>query len=76
MLATLIAERPRVVSFHFGLPAPERVSALRDAGIVIMAAATSLAEARIVAGAGVDAIVAPGLRGRRPPRHVRSRCGG
>ena len=28
MLATLIQEKPKVVSFHFGVPAPERVRAL------------------------------------------------
>ncbi len=60
MLAALIAERPKVVSLHFGLPAPERISALRNAGIVLMASATSPAEARIAAAGGVDAIVAQG----------------
>lgn len=60
MLAALIAERPKVVSFHFGLPPAERITALRDAGIVLFASATSLAEARIAASAGVDAIVAQG----------------
>jgi nitronate monooxygenase len=32
MLAMLLEERPRVVSFHFGLPSAERVGALRAAG--------------------------------------------
>jgi nitronate monooxygenase len=32
MLAALLQEAPKVVSFHFGVPAPERVRALRDAG--------------------------------------------
>jgi nitronate monooxygenase len=36
MLAALIQEKPKVVSFHFGVPAPERVRALRDAGIILM----------------------------------------
>lgn len=60
MLAMLVAERPRVVSFHFGLPSAERIRALRDAGIVLLATATSLAEARIAVDAGVHAIVAQG----------------
>jgi len=60
MLATLIAAKPRVVSFHFGLPSADRLAALRDAGIVLLGSATSLAEARIVAAAGVDGIVAQG----------------
>ena len=60
MLAMLLAERPRVVSFHFGVPARERIEALRAAGIALLGSATSLAEARALAAAGVDAIVAQG----------------
>ncbi len=60
MLAMLVAERPKVVSFHFGLPSSERIKALRDAGIVLVGTATSVAEARALALAGVDAIVAQG----------------
>jgi nitronate monooxygenase len=60
MLAVLVAERPRIVSFHFGLPSADRIGALRDAGIVLLASATSLAEARSAVAAGVDAIVAQG----------------
>jgi nitronate monooxygenase len=60
MLALLVAERPAIVSFHFGLPEPSRIRALKDAGIILFASATSLAEARLAAEAGVDAIVAQG----------------
>jgi len=60
MLAMLLAERPKVVSFHFGLPSAERIRALKDAGILLVSSATSLAEARAGAAAGVDAIVAQG----------------
>jgi nitronate monooxygenase len=60
MLAMLLEERPSVVSFHFGLPSPAAIAALRSAGIALLASATSLAEAREVAAAGVDAIVAQG----------------
>lgn len=60
MLAMLIEEKPKVVSFHFGLPAPERIRALREAGIVLLGSATSLAEAQILAEGGVQAIVAQG----------------
>jgi nitronate monooxygenase len=60
MLAMLLVERPRVVSFHFGIPSPERVRALRDAGIALLGTATSVAEARALVAAGVDAIVAQG----------------
>lgn len=60
MLAMLLEEKPKVVSFHFGLPGPERVRALREAGIVLLGSATSLAEARMLAEGGVQAIVAQG----------------
>lgn len=60
MLAMLLAERPPVVSFHFGLPSADRVRALRDAGIVLLASATNLEEATVLARSGVDAIVAQG----------------
>lgn len=60
MLALLIAESPAVVSFHFGLPGDAAIRALRDAGIVLLATATNLAEARMIAAAGIDAVVAQG----------------
>jgi nitronate monooxygenase len=60
MLSVLVAERPRVVSFHFGVPSAERIQALKGAGIVLFASATNLHEARRAAAAGVDAIVAQG----------------
>jgi len=60
MLRLLVAEKPRVVSFHFGLPEPAQIRALRDAGITLFGSATSLAEARALAKAGVHAIVAQG----------------
>lgn len=60
MLAALITAKPRVVSFHFGLPAAERIKALREADIVLLASATSLAEALAAEKAGVQAVVAQG----------------
>lgn len=60
MLAMLLEERPSVVSFHFGLPGKTAIQALRDAGIVLIASATNLAEAQAVATGGVHAIVAQG----------------
>jgi nitronate monooxygenase len=59
-MAMLVAERPPIVSFHFGLPASERIAALRAAGIVLLATATNPAEARAVAAAGIDVVVAQG----------------
>ena len=61
MLATLVGEKPKVVSFHFGVPSIERVRALRDPGGVRLGTATSRAEARPRVAAGVDAIVAQGF---------------
>src|SRR3984885_4192312 len=60
MLAMLVDERPRVVSFHFGVPSADRVRALRDAGITLIASATNAAEGRAVANAGIHAVVAQG----------------
>ena len=60
-LAMLLEERPRVVSFHFGLPSADRIAALRAAGIVLLATATNLQEARSIAAAGIDAVVAQGF---------------
>ena len=61
MLVVLVEERPKVVSFHFGLPSAERIAALRAAGIVLLATATNLEEARSIAAAGIDAVVAQGF---------------
>ena len=60
MLAMLLHERPAIVSFHFGIPDAARIAALHAAGIVLLASATSLADARSVAAAGIDAVVAQG----------------
>lgn len=60
-LALLLALKPRVVSFHFGLPVQEKIDALRAAGIYLMATATSLYEAKRIEEANIDAIVAQGI---------------
>jgi nitronate monooxygenase len=61
MLAALVSDKPRVVSFHFGVPPAERIRALREAGIVLLASATNVAEGRAAAKAGVHAVVAQGF---------------
>ncbi len=61
LLAMLCATRPAVVSFHFGCPAPQAVRRLKEAGIVLMASATSLDEALKLEAAGMDALVAQGF---------------
>lgn len=62
MLNVVLRTRPRVVSFHFGLPRPDQMAALKQAGILAMASATSLAEARRIQAAGCDAVIAQGYQ--------------
>jgi nitronate monooxygenase len=59
-LSLLLEHRPAVASFHFGLPAPDVVSALKSAGIFVLSSATTVAEARELEHRGVDAIIAQG----------------
>jgi len=60
-LEMLLETRPAVVSFHFGLPDAERIRALQDAGVYLLATATNLQEATQIQNAGIDAIVAQGI---------------
>jgi nitronate monooxygenase len=59
-LAVLLDIKPAVASFHFGLPGPDTMGALKDAGCVVLCSATTVAEARAIEDAGVDAIIAQG----------------
>lgn len=61
MLEVVLSTRPAVLSLHFGLPDADRIRALREAGIYLLATATSVEEARQIADAGIDAIVAQGI---------------
>ena len=60
MLAMLIEVVPKVVSFHFGLPSADRIRLLRQAGCLLLASATNVAEAQAIEDAGIDMIVAQG----------------
>ena len=40
--------RPCAVSFHFGIPLPHQIQALKDAGILTMVSATNFAEAKAI----------------------------
>ena len=60
MLAMILEKRPRVISFHFGLPDQRQLSALRETGALLMASATSLAEAKFLEKAGLNAVIAQG----------------
>ena len=59
-LDALLEIAPKVVSFHFGLPGADAVGACREAGMRVMATATTVDEARQLEEAGVDAVVAQG----------------
>ena len=61
MLKVLLALEPPVVSFHFGLPSGDVLSALRTRGIYLLATATGLEEAHAIEAAGIDAVVAQGI---------------
>ncbi|MBM3796311.1 MAG: nitronate monooxygenase [Acidobacteria bacterium] len=64
----VIEARPAVFSFVFGVPPAEVLRACRPRGILTIGAATTLDEAKALAEADVDAIVASGLEaeGHRP----------
>lgn len=61
-LAELLAEfRPAVVSFHFGLPAPDLLARVRSWGAKVLSSATTVEEALWLEANGADAIIAQGL---------------
>ena len=53
--------RPPVVSFHFGLPAPDLLARVKRWGATVLSTATTVEEARWLEAHGADAIVAQGL---------------
>ncbi|WP_413664943.1 NAD(P)H-dependent flavin oxidoreductase [Microbulbifer sp. CNSA002] len=61
MLEVLLEQKPPVVSFHFGLPSEEFIAALKGAGIILMATATSPQEAKLAEDAGIDVLIAQGI---------------
>jgi nitronate monooxygenase len=56
-----LAAAPAVVSFVFGVPAPELVEEAHRRGIVVVGTATTVAEAVALEAGGVDAVVASGM---------------
>ncbi len=60
MCAVVEALRPKVVSFHFGLPEAALLARVRAAGSLVFASATTVAEARWLDERGVDAVIAQG----------------
>jgi nitronate monooxygenase len=59
-LAAVLESGPAVLSLVYGVPQPWLVEAARARGIRLIGTATSVAEARALDAAGVDAIVATG----------------
>jgi nitronate monooxygenase len=59
-LEAVIAARPAAFSFTFGIPPASALARLKTLDVFIMGTATTLEEARLLAEAGVDAIVAQG----------------
>ena len=53
--------KPPVLSFHFGLPAPDLLARVKAWGAVVLASATTVAEARWLEAHGADAVIAQGL---------------
>ena len=60
-LEAVLAASPPIVSFHFGLPSADAVQAVKDMGAVVLGTATTVAEARLLAEGGVDAVIAQGF---------------
>jgi nitronate monooxygenase len=61
MVRLVLDKAPPVVSFHFGLPTTDILSALRERGILTFVTVTSLDEARAAEAAGIDVLVAQGI---------------
>ena len=59
-LEAVLESPPAVFSFAFGIPDASVIARLKARGVVIVGTATTLKEARLLAAAGVDAIVAQG----------------
>ena len=53
--------RPAVVSFHFGLPAPDLLARVKSWGSLVVSSATTVDEARWLQAHGADLVIAQGL---------------
>jgi len=61
MADVLQAFKPAVVSFHFGLPAPDLLARVKSWGSLVLSSATTVAEAQWLQAHGADALIAQGL---------------
>ena len=53
--------RPPVVSFHFGLPAPDLLARVKGWGSVVLSSATTVAEGQWLEAHGADVVIAQGV---------------
>ena len=60
LCAVIEETRPAIVSFHFGLPSAELLQRVRATGALILASATTVAEARWLESHGAGAVIAQG----------------
>ena len=60
-LAVLLDDPVPVASFHFGVPSPDALEALRRAGTLTLVTATTPEEALAVERAGADAVIVQGV---------------
>lgn len=60
-LNVVLETKPKAASFHFGIPHPHQIKALKEAGILTMVSATNLIEAQVIEAAGIDIIIAQGI---------------
>lgn len=72
--------KPPVVSFHFGLPAPDLLERVKSWGSLVLSSATTVQEAQWLQAQGADAIIAQGLeagghRGMFLTDHLSSQLG-
>jgi nitronate monooxygenase len=60
MCDVVLEYKPKVVSFHFGMPDDGLVKRLKDAGVLVLSSATTAEEARWLQEKGCDAVIAQG----------------
>jgi nitronate monooxygenase len=60
MCDVILEYKPKVASFHFGMPDVALVKRVKDAGILVISSATTAEEARRLQDSGCDAVIAQG----------------